>query len=89
MVAQIKMPALSPTMTEGKLSKWLIQKSSKVLSGDIIAEIEKKFGKMTVKRGKEHVFVGMNFFFIGNSKVTASFNLLGKRLCIVNKRISR
>ena len=40
MVAQIKMPALSPTMTEGKLSKWLIKKSSKVVSGDIIAEIE-------------------------------------------------
>ena len=40
MVAQIKMPALSPTMTEGKLSKWLIQKSSKVVSGDVIAEIE-------------------------------------------------
>ena len=32
MVAQIKMPALSPTMTAGKLSKWLIKKSSKIIS---------------------------------------------------------
>ena len=35
----------------------------------IIIEIEKKFGKMTVKCGKEHVFVGMNISFIGDNKV--------------------
>ena len=40
MVAQIKMPALSPTMIDGKLSKWLIKKSSKVVSGDVISESE-------------------------------------------------
>tara|TARA_B100000003_G_scaffold167671_1_gene154292 strand:- start:354 stop:1619 length:1266 start_codon:yes stop_codon:yes gene_type:complete len=49
MVAQIKMPALSPTMTEGKLSKWLIQKSSKVVSGDIIAEIETDKATMEIE----------------------------------------
>ena len=49
MVAQIKMPALSPTMTEGKLSKWLIQKSSKVVSGDVIAEIETDKATMEVE----------------------------------------
>ena len=49
MVAQIKMPALSPTMTEGKLSKWLIQKSSKVASGDIIAEIETDKATMEIE----------------------------------------
>ena len=49
MVAQIKMPALSPTMTEGKLSKWLIQKSSKVVSGDVIAEIETDKATMEIE----------------------------------------
>jgi len=49
MAAQIKMPALSPTMTEGKLSKWLIQKSSKVVSGDVIAEIETDKATMEIE----------------------------------------
>ena len=49
MVAKIKMPALSPTMTEGKLSKWLIQKSSKVVSGDVIAEIETDKATMEIE----------------------------------------
>ena len=49
MVAQIKMPALSPTMTAGKLSKWLIEKSSKVVSGDIIAEIETDKATMEIE----------------------------------------
>ena len=34
------MPALSPTMTEGNLSKWLVKEGDKVNSGDVIAEIE-------------------------------------------------
>ena len=41
---------------------------SKVVN-QIITELEKKFGKMTVKRGKEHTFVGMSITFIGNGKV--------------------
>ena len=49
MVAQIKMPALSPTMTTGKLSKWLIKKSSKVVSGDVIAEIETDKATMEIE----------------------------------------
>ena len=49
MVAQIKMPALSPTMTAGKLSKWLIKKSSKVVSGDVIAEIETDKATMEIE----------------------------------------
>ena len=40
MTTEILMPALSPTMEEGKLSKWLIKEGDKVSSGDIIAEIE-------------------------------------------------
>src|ERR1700712_3015055 len=36
----ILMPALSPTMEEGKLSKWLVKEGDTVKSGDILAEIE-------------------------------------------------
>ncbi|WP_226015587.1 pyruvate dehydrogenase complex dihydrolipoamide acetyltransferase [Novosphingobium sp. FKTRR1] len=36
----IKMPALSPTMEEGTLAKWLVKAGDKVASGDILAEIE-------------------------------------------------
>jgi pyruvate dehydrogenase E2 component (dihydrolipoamide acetyltransferase) len=36
----IKMPALSPTMEEGTLAKWLVKPGDKVSSGDIMAEIE-------------------------------------------------
>ena len=34
------MPALSPTMTEGNLTKWLVKVGQEVKSGDILAEIE-------------------------------------------------
>src|SRR5579863_2132031 len=40
MPISIKMPALSPTMEVGKLSKWLVKVGDKVASGDIMAEIE-------------------------------------------------
>jgi pyruvate dehydrogenase E1 component beta subunit len=37
---ELKMPALSPTMEEGKLAKWLVKEGDTVKSGDILAEIE-------------------------------------------------
>ncbi len=40
MPTEIKMPALSPTMEEGKLARWLVKEGDEVASGDIIAEIE-------------------------------------------------
>jgi len=40
MAVEIKMPALSPTMEEGTLAKWLIKEGDTVRSGDIMAEIE-------------------------------------------------
>ncbi|MDT2070581.1 MAG: pyruvate dehydrogenase complex E1 component subunit beta [Planktomarina sp.] len=40
MAIEILMPALSPTMEEGTLAKWLVAKGDKVSSGDILAEIE-------------------------------------------------
>ncbi|GGB31291.1 pyruvate dehydrogenase complex E1 component subunit beta [Sphingomonas metalli] len=40
MAIEIKMPALSPTMEEGTLAKWLVKEGDTVKSGDIMAEIE-------------------------------------------------
>ena len=40
MAIEIKMPALSPTMEEGTLAKWLVKEGDVVKSGDILAEIE-------------------------------------------------
>jgi pyruvate dehydrogenase E1 component beta subunit len=70
MPTQILMPALSPTMTEGKLAKWLKKEGDTVKSGDIIAEIETdkatmefeavdegKIGKILVEEGTEGVAV--------------------------------
>src|SRR6201996_6011344 len=40
MSTEILMPALSPTMEEGKLAKWLVKPGDKIKSGTILAEIE-------------------------------------------------
>ncbi|MDB5614813.1 MAG: pdhB [Devosia sp.] len=46
---QILMPALSPTMEEGKLSKWLVKVGDTVSSGDVLAEIETDKATMEVE----------------------------------------
>src|SRR4029078_6502069 len=48
MPIQVLMPALSPTMEKGNLSKWLKQEGDKVKSGDVIAEIETDKATMEV-----------------------------------------
>ena len=40
MAIELKMPALSPTMEEGTLTKWLVRKGDEISAGDIMAEIE-------------------------------------------------
>src|SRR5579859_3665158 len=49
MTTEILMPALSPTMTEGKLAKWLKAKGDAVKAGDVIAEIETDKATMEVE----------------------------------------
>lgn len=49
MPIEILMPALSPTMTEGNLSKWLKSEGDKVESGDVLAEIETDKATMEVE----------------------------------------
>ena len=52
---QILMPALSPTMEEGKLSKWLVKVGDSVKSGDVLAEIETDKATMEVESVDEGV----------------------------------
>ncbi len=49
MPIQILMPALSPTMTEGKLAKWAKKEGDKVASGDVLCEIETDKATMEVE----------------------------------------
>ncbi len=55
MPVQILMPALSPTMTEGKLAKWLKKEGDTVAAGDVIAEIETDKATMEVEAVDEGV----------------------------------
>ena len=70
MATEILMPALSPTMEEGTLTKWLVKEGDTVSSGDIIAEIETDkatmefeavdegtIGKLLIEEGTEGVKV--------------------------------
>ncbi|MBE0579158.1 pyruvate dehydrogenase complex E1 component subunit beta [Devosia sp.] len=52
---QILMPALSPTMEEGTLAKWLVKEGDEVKSGDVIAEIETDKATMEVESVDEGV----------------------------------
>ncbi len=55
MATNILMPALSPTMEQGKLSKWLKKEGDKVKSGDVLAEIETDKATMEVEAVDEGV----------------------------------
>ena len=53
------MPALSPTMTEGNLTKWLVKEGDKVKAGDIIAEIETDKATMEVEAVDEGIVLNL------------------------------
>ena len=55
MPTPVLMPALSPTMEEGTLSKWNVKEGDKVSSGDVIAEIETDKATMEVESVDEGV----------------------------------
>lgn len=71
MAINIQMPALSPTMEEGTLAKWLVKEGDTVKSGDLLAEIETDkatmefeavdegiIGKIVIPEGTDNVKVG-------------------------------
>jgi pyruvate dehydrogenase E1 component beta subunit len=55
MAVDVLMPALSPTMEQGKLAKWLKKEGDKVKSGDVIAEIETDKATMEVEAVDEGI----------------------------------
>src|SRR5271167_2905446 len=55
MATNILMPALSPTMTEGTLARWLKKQGDEVKAGDVIAEIETDKATMEVEAVDEGV----------------------------------
>jgi pyruvate dehydrogenase E2 component (dihydrolipoamide acetyltransferase) len=68
MSTQILMPALSPTMEEGKLAKWLVKEGQKVKPGDVLAEIETDKATMEVECIDEGT-VGQILIAAGTEKV--------------------
>jgi len=85
MAIEIKMPALSPTMTTGTLAKWLVGEGDRVNSGDVIAEIETDKATMEVESvddgimttimvdaGAENVAVGAVIAVLAEDGETAS-----------------
>jgi pyruvate/2-oxoglutarate dehydrogenase complex dihydrolipoamide acyltransferase (E2) component len=55
MPIDVLMPALSPTMEQGKLAKWLKKEGDSVKSGDILAEIETDKATMEIEAVDEGV----------------------------------
>jgi pyruvate dehydrogenase E2 component (dihydrolipoamide acetyltransferase) len=55
MATNILMPALSPTMTEGNLARWLKQEGDRIKAGDVIAEIETDKATMEVEAVDEGI----------------------------------
>ena len=49
MATEILMPALSPTMEEGKLARWLVKEGDEIAAGDVIAEIETDKATMEIE----------------------------------------
>ncbi|MDC1169664.1 pyruvate dehydrogenase complex dihydrolipoamide acetyltransferase [bacterium] len=85
MAIEIKMPALSPTMTTGTIAKWLVGEGDRVNSGDVIAEIETDkatmevesvddgvMAKIFVDAGAENVAVGAVIAVLAEDGETAS-----------------
>ena len=60
MTATVTMPALSPTMTEGKLAKWLVKEGDEIRSGDVIAEIETDKAVMEVEALDDGIIAKIN-----------------------------
>ena len=55
MATKVLMPALSPTMSEGTINRWLVKVGDKVLAGDILAEIETDKATMEVEAVDEGI----------------------------------
>jgi pyruvate dehydrogenase E1 component beta subunit len=95
MPIHIRMPALSPTMEEGKLAKWLKAEGDAVRPGDVIAEIETDkatmeveaadegvLGRIVVPAGTEHVKVNATIALLltnGEDRAALDQEMVGER----------
>src|SRR5579872_2911342 len=80
MASEVLMPALSPTMTEGKIARWVKSEGDEVHAGDVLAEIETDkatmeveavdegvLAKIVIPEGTEHVAVNTPIALIANN----------------------
>ncbi|MDC1260885.1 pyruvate dehydrogenase complex E1 component subunit beta [Pseudomonadota bacterium] len=101
MSVEILMPALSPTMEEGTLSKWLVKEGDTVTSGDLIAEIETDkatmevetiedgvIGKLVVTEGEESIKVNSVIAILINNGEELPIETLKDELVLPDKMIS-
>ena len=102
MSIDILMPALSPTMEEGTLSKWLIKEGDQVVSGDLIAEIETDkatmevesiedgtVGKLLVQEGEEGIKVNSPIAILLFDGETISDHIKNDDVKEVKKELSK
>ena len=95
----IKMPALSPTMTVGTISKWLVNEGDEVVSGDILAEIETdkatmeleaiddgEVSKILVQAGEQNISVGTPIIVIGDENNTTKISHVVKQVQSGNEK---
>src|SRR6478672_8867832 len=84
MATEVLMPALSPTMTEGKIARWLKTEGEAIRAGDVLAEIETDkatmeveaidegvLAKIVIPEGTEHVAVNTPIAVIAANGETA------------------
>ena len=96
MAIELKMPALSPTMEEGTLAKWLVKEGDTVKSGDILAEIETDkatmefeavdegvVGRILVPEGTEGVKVGTVIAVMGGEGEPAATEAVAPVISVV------
>src|ERR1700756_5580676 len=92
MATEVLMPALSPTMTEGKIARWLKTEGEPVRAGDVLAEIETDkatmeveaieegvLAKIVIPEGTEHVAVNTPIAVIaGNGEDVGAVEKTGR-----------
>ena len=102
MSIEILMPALSPTMTEGNLTKWLVTEGQEVKAGDVIAEIETDKATMEVeavdegfvekllfKEGDVNIPVNKPIAIISDQQSSKSKDTMQKEESVEEKKITQ
>eukprot|EP00657_Telonema_sp_P-1_P011430 TRINITY_DN6555_c0_g1_i1.p1 TRINITY_DN6555_c0_g1~~TRINITY_DN6555_c0_g1_i1.p1 ORF type:complete len:100 (-),score=40.15 TRINITY_DN6555_c0_g1_i1:93-392(-) len=91
MAIPVLMPALSPTMTEGKLATWMVKEGDTVSAGDVLAEIETDKATMEVEAvdegtiGKILVDAGTDNVAVNTSVTRAAAGIsLYQRLSLIH-----